>query len=57
MESDLTFVCLVGIKDPLRDGVPSAIAALKRGGIRTIMVTGDNYNTAVAICHDANIIS
>ncbi|CAL5993249.1 Calcium-transporting_ATPase [Hexamita inflata] len=42
---------------PLRDRVPGAIETLRKAGIRTIMVTGDNFNTAVAISKDANIIA
>ncbi|CAL5988856.1 Calcium-transporting_ATPase [Hexamita inflata] len=57
MESKLIFLSLVGIKDPLRDGVPEAIEMLKSAGVRTIMVTGDNFDTAVAISKEANIIS
>ncbi|CAL6088450.1 Calcium-transporting_ATPase [Hexamita inflata] len=57
MESQLVFLSLVGIKDPLREGVPEAIEVLKSAGVRTIMVTGDNFDTAVAISKDANIIS
>lgn len=49
-------ICLVGIKDPLRDGVQNAIQTLKLGGIRTVMVTGDNIDTAVAISKEAGII-
>ena len=41
----------------MRDGVPDAIEKLKKAGIRTIMVTGDNIVTAIAISKDAGIIS
>lgn len=40
----------------MRPGVPDAIRSLAVGGIKTIMVTGDNYDTAVAISKDAGII-
>ena len=46
----------MGIKDPLRDGVQDAIRTLRDGGIKTIMVTGDNHETAIAISKEANII-
>ncbi|KAH0573804.1 Calcium-transporting ATPase [Spironucleus salmonicida] len=56
MESELIFQLLVGIQDPLRPGVPEAINQLKMGGIKTVMVTGDNYITAISIAKEANII-
>ena len=49
-------ITLVGIKDPLREGVKQAITDCHNAGITVRMVTGDNINTAVAISKDAGII-
>lgn len=57
IESDMVLVGLVGIKDPAR---PEAAAAMDRcavAGIRVIMITGDSYETAVAIAKDVCILS
>jgi magnesium-transporting ATPase (P-type) len=40
---------LVGMIDPLREGVEQAIADVSRAGVKTIMVTGDHPVTAMAI--------
>lgn len=56
VEHDLIFVCMVGIMDPLRDGVPDAIDKCTHAGITVRMVTGDNLLTAIAISKDAHII-
>ncbi|KAH0571647.1 Calcium-transporting ATPase [Spironucleus salmonicida] len=56
IESDLTLICLVGIEDPLRDGVKDAVARCHGAGITVRMVTGDNRDTAVAISKNANIL-
>lgn len=40
---------MVGIKDPLRDGIANAVQACREGGVRVRMVTGDNKKTAIAI--------
>lgn len=47
--SDLTLLGLQGLLDPPRKGVPEAIAACNRAGIRVVMVTGDHAATASAI--------
>ena len=39
----------VGIKDPLRDGVIDSVKNLKKAGVATKMLTGDNIVTARAI--------
>ena len=40
---------LIAIADPLRDSAPAAIEALRRQGLRLVMLTGDHRATAQAI--------
>jgi calcium-translocating P-type ATPase len=53
----LTLIGLVGIRDPLRPEARAAVASVKRAGIQTVMVTGDNRETACAIAHAAGILT
>ncbi|MFI5355338.1 MAG: cation-translocating P-type ATPase, partial [Desulfobaccales bacterium] len=45
----LVWLGLVGMADPIREGVGEAIRAFHRAGIDTVMVTGDQSPTAYAI--------
>eukprot|EP01117_Protostelium_nocturnum_P007386 TRINITY_DN2646_c0_g1_i1.p1 TRINITY_DN2646_c0_g1~~TRINITY_DN2646_c0_g1_i1.p1 ORF type:complete len:953 (-),score=274.91 TRINITY_DN2646_c0_g1_i1:128-2986(-) len=56
MERDCTFVGLVGVRDPPRDGVPEAVQMCHRAGIIVHMVTGDHQFTAKAIATQIGII-
>ena len=46
---DLTFLGLVGFVDPVREGVIEAVDMCKSAGIKVIMITGDQKDTALAI--------
>ena len=48
-ESNLTFIGFVGIADPAREEVKDAIRIAEEAGIATVMITGDNELTALAI--------
>ena len=56
LEHDLIFVGLVGMIDPIRPEVKDAVAECLEAGIRPIMITGDQLDTAVAIGKDLGII-
>ncbi len=57
VESDLQFLGLVALEDPLRAGVPESVAHCREAGIRIIVVTGDYGPTAEAIAREAGIVS
>ncbi|MBW2691214.1 MAG: HAD-IC family P-type ATPase [Deltaproteobacteria bacterium] len=53
--SNLTFLGLVGMIDPLRPGVRDAISACHEAGVGTCMITGDHPVTALAIARDLGL--
>lgn len=56
IENDLCFIGLVGMIDPVRPQVKSAIEECRNAGIRPIMITGDHKDTAFAIANELGII-
>jgi Ca2+-transporting ATPase len=52
IETDLTFLGLIAMIDPPREEVKAAIAKCRTSGIKTVMITGDHKNTAVAIARE-----
>ena len=56
-EAHFTFVGLVAMMDPPRPESVQAVADAKRGGIRTVMITGDHKTTAAAIARQIGIFS
>jgi Ca2+-transporting ATPase len=55
-EADLTFIGLIGLIDPLKEGVKDAIARCQQAGIKVIMITGDHVQTATAIATQLGIV-
>jgi len=53
----LTFVGLMAMIDPPRNGVPDAVKKCKSAGIKVVMVTGDHPITAAAIAKSVFIIT
>lgn len=58
-QNDLTFtfIGLLGLSDPLREGIPQAVQECHEAGIRVIMITGDYSLTAKAIGEQAGLSS
>lgn len=54
--NNMVFIGMVGIKDPLREGVREAVKDCQKAGVVVRMVTGDNKLTAKAIAEDCGIL-
>ncbi len=50
-DCNLTFVGLIGLADPPREGIKENIEICDKAGIRLVMITGDNGITAEAIAN------
>lgn len=55
IEQHLVLLGAVGMIDPARDEVKASIKMAREAGIKTIMITGDHKNTAVAIAKNLGI--
>ncbi len=51
----LRLLGLVCLQDPVREGVPAAVAECARAGIRTVMITGDHPATARSIAREIGL--
>jgi Ca2+-transporting ATPase len=51
----LTIVALIGMTDPPAAGVPEAIRAFQAAGVRTVMITGDQSETARSIARELSL--
>jgi len=55
VEDNLIFVGLQGMIDPPKKEISEYISNSHRAGIRVIMITGDNINTAVAVAREIGL--
>ena len=54
-EQDLVLIGVAGMIDPPREEVKISILQAKKAGIKTVMITGDHKNTALAIAKELHI--
>jgi Ca2+-transporting ATPase len=55
IETHLTFLGLVGMVDPPREGVREAVARCAEAHVRAVMITGDHKLTAMAIAQELGL--
>ena len=55
-EQGLTFLGMVGMRDPARPEAAGAVATFKQAGVETVMITGDHVDTAYAIGRQLGIV-
>lgn len=55
VEQNLTYIGMIGMIDPERPEVVESIKTFKRAGIKTVMITGDHKDTALAIARKLGI--
>jgi sodium/potassium-transporting ATPase subunit alpha len=56
-QSGYTFLGLVGLEDPPKEGVKEAITKIKAAGIKVLMITGDNPLTAEGVSRKVSLIT
>ena len=49
-ESDMVLIGFVGFLDPPKESAATAVNALRKNGVRTIVLTGDSEGVAINIC-------
>ncbi len=52
---DRAHVGVIELKDVIKDGLVERFGQLRKMGIRTVMITGDNVLTAAAIAHESGV--
>jgi len=57
IENDLVFIGLAAMIDPPRNGVEDAIEKCKKAGIKIVMITGDNEQTAKAVAKKIGLLN
>ncbi len=56
-EQNLTWLGMLGMRDPIRPEAAEAVKSFRRAGVDTVMITGDHVDTAYAIGKKLGIVS
>lgn len=56
LEKELCYIGLSGMIDPVREEAKAAVEECRGAGMRVVMITGDNKDTAVAIANQLGIL-
>lgn len=56
LENKLILVGLIAMMDPPRPEVKKSIETCKNAGIKTVMITGDHKETAIAVAKELNLL-
>lgn len=57
IENNLSFVGLLSLKEPIRKSAAADIKLCNNANIKTVMVTGDNLNTAKAVAMEIGLLT
>lgn len=57
IEKDMDLVGVTAIEDKLQNGVPEAISAMRAGGIKVWVLTGDKVDTAINIGYACEVMT
>ncbi|MBQ2729662.1 MAG: calcium-translocating P-type ATPase, PMCA-type [Clostridia bacterium] len=55
--SHLTFLCLVAMRDPVREDVKRSVRDCHSAGVQVVIITGDNAETARAVARETGILT
>ena len=55
LPNDMIFLGIIGVADPVRKEVPDAVRIAHNAGIQIVEITGDCYETAVAVATECGI--
>ena len=56
VESNLTVIGVVGLKDPVRKNSVESIEKCKLAGVRIIVISGDAKETTMAVARELNVL-
>ena len=56
ISENFVFMGLIGMEDPPREGVKESIKKCHHAGIKVVMITGDNKNTAAAVGRELGLL-
>ena len=56
LETEMTFLGFLLMENRLKPDTTQVISGLKKAGLRSVMVTGDNIQTAISVARECGIV-